>query len=596
MFDKYKLYVNTIKYMKLSQVFYRVKKIIKKRINRSTNFLKGEIPQINVSTQYVIPELDFDNSYLSRYNVDDILKNKFNFLHYTESIDLQNTWETTNASHLWRYNQHYFEYIFPLAAQFKTQNKTIFFDKFKELITSWINLNPLPIGDGWHPYTISLRLTNWICGYQLFFESLKNEKEFQVLMKKSIYVQYRFLQENLEKDVLGNHYFENIKALIASSIFLNDTKVLNTSLEKLLNQLNAQILEDGMHFELSPMYHKIILEDLLKIAFWIKDLKNQINEKITEYLQSMINFAYSIEKDMGTTPLFNDGGNNISKSLDSLLNTARKYFGLEPFYISEFKESGYFLIHNGNKKVVIDSGKVCPDYLPAHGHCDALSYELSIEGNPFIVNSGTFEYEKGKLRNFFRSTRAHNTLMIGNYDQSQCWSSFRVASRVSENIGEMKTIDDILFFKGSYSDYRRNKHTRVITFLNPEIFVIVDKVKTFKTTRVKNFIHFNPDYNLKYNQDCSVWKQDKKVACIYPINSYINRIYYGEDENGWYAPEYGCRIKNYVLELISSSENSYIGYVIDFSCKNLIIETDLKVIILKYLGQALNIDLNKLGL
>ena len=139
------------------------------------------------------------------------------------------------------------------------------------MIENWIDNSPFAYGDGWHPYTISLRLTNWISVYPVFKDMIKAETEFDSKLKESLYLQYRYLQQNLEKDVLGNHYFENIKALIIGSVFFAENKIKNKFKAELLKQLEEQILEDGMHFELSPMYHKIVLEDLIKITYWLKD-------------------------------------------------------------------------------------------------------------------------------------------------------------------------------------------------------------------------------------------------------------------------------------------------------------------------------------
>ena len=74
-------------------------------------------------------------------------------------------------------------------------------------------------------------------------------------------------------------------------------------------------------------------------------------------------------------------------------------------------------------------GRVSPDYLPPHAHADTLAYELWIRDKPVITDSGVFEYTPGAWRDFFRWTRAHNTLVVDGYDQSEVWGSFRVARR-----------------------------------------------------------------------------------------------------------------------------------------------------------------------
>ena len=100
------------------------------------------------------------------------------------------------------------------------------------------------------------------------------------------------------------------------------------------------------------------------------------------------------------------------------MHTAEKYWAIKPSPKTKFKYGGYYIYQQENKKMIIDSGKLSPPNLAHHEHCDALSYELAIDGQPFIVNSGTYQYEEGKWRDFFRSTSSHNTLLINNTNNS----------------------------------------------------------------------------------------------------------------------------------------------------------------------------------
>ena len=115
--------------------------------------------------------------------------------------------------------------------------------------------------------------------------------------------------------------------------------------------------------------------------------------------------------------------------------------------------------------MIFDTGDICPTYLPAHGHCDALSFELSINGLPLIVNSGTYQYENGQWRNYFRSTKAHNTVSISNQEQSQFWGSFRVAKRIKKVRRKQFSYKNIQFYAGSYVSYNGVEHKRYIGYI-----------------------------------------------------------------------------------------------------------------------------------
>ena len=77
----------------------------------------------------------------------------------------------------------------------------------------------------------------------------------------------------------------------------------------------------------------------------------------------------------------------------------------------------------------IDFGKIGPSYQPGHAHSDTFNFELIKNGNPFIVDTGVSTYEKNERRQIERSTSSHNTITIGDYEQSEVWGGFRVAKR-----------------------------------------------------------------------------------------------------------------------------------------------------------------------
>ena len=70
--------------------------------------------------------------------------------------------------------------------------------------------------------------------------------------------------------MLGNHLLENAFSLLFGAYYFQDEKLYNKSKDLLISELNEQVLKDGAHFELSPMYHQIILLRLLDSIQLIK--------------------------------------------------------------------------------------------------------------------------------------------------------------------------------------------------------------------------------------------------------------------------------------------------------------------------------------
>ena len=155
---------------------------------------------------------------------------------------------------LWLYNLHYFD---GLAASADDEHRAL----QRRLVARWIAENPPGHGNGWEPYPISLRLVNWI-KWSLSGEALDRA------WLASLAVQARWLARHIEWHLLGNHLLANAKALLFAGLFFDGPEAwrwFEQGLSIYEREIPRQILADGGHFELSPMYHAIILEDFLDV-------------------------------------------------------------------------------------------------------------------------------------------------------------------------------------------------------------------------------------------------------------------------------------------------------------------------------------------
>lgn len=449
------LYYHTVKNMKPSQVMNRL------RIKLGKGCLLGVTPSNNLLNIQKVesPEcLDFDPVFLMRFPVEELMENRISILHSSKDMNWETTWNFEDKSALWNFNLHYFEYLFPLIKAWKDSGERSYLDKTVEIMAGWIDGNPTGSNPAWSPYTTALRIVNWISWYGYASDGLS--EEFRQKFLSSLHDQYAFLSAHLEKDILGNHYFEDLKSLVLASVFFNDAAVFKRALADFKAECREEILPDGMHFELSPMYHKIILEGMLRVAAALRGAGRK-DAEIEGYLQPMLDVAYSFEDGLERVPLFNDGGNNVAKSLKALVKAAEE-LGCQPRFKRQLKSGGFYIFQrevNGRKwKLIVDAGEPGPKYIPGHAHCDAMSYELFCDGKPVAVNCGTYAYQC-KERSFFRSTAAHNTVMVEGTEQSQCWGAFRLAKRSSTSV--LKVTDDSITME--MTDQKGQKVKRTIT-------------------------------------------------------------------------------------------------------------------------------------
>lgn len=472
--SKVRLYAHTIMHLKPSQIVYRLwrsaggktRLFLGHRVNGSP--LKADIGRLPL-----LPELDFDPVFLERFSVDEIMDNRIDLLHQGKELQWKEPWACEGMTPLWQFNVHYCEFLLPLAHVARKTGESRYVEKGKEIIASWVAAHPrAEEGTGWDSYVISMRIVSWLAFYGELRDLLECDHDFVQTLDNSLYEQYVHLSEHLEKDILANHYLENLKAMILLATYFDDQGTLAEALSHFAKQTDEQILPDGMHFELSPMYQKVIMECLLRVASIARDCDSAVDCKLTKSLLSMADCLYSLERNINRTPLFNDGGDNVAKGRDALLLCAKRHCAADPTYRALLPQGGYCMfeqsIRGVSVKAIVDVGAPGPAYAAGHAHCDMLSFELFLDGRPWVVNGGTFAYQDSS-RLDYKNTDAHNAPRYADSEQSECWASFRMA-RMARIISY--SCDD-RGIEAAMIDYRGRPLARRIRFL-PEGVQVVD--------------------------------------------------------------------------------------------------------------------------
>ncbi len=453
----------------------------------SNRMLEGAHPVR--ALRIALPELDLDKEYLGRFDVDGLLEGDFLLINEHHEVDLC-VWSVPDASHLWNFNLHYFEYGIALAARYRETGERRWLECFKRLVSSWMRACPYHGGDAWHPYTISLRLVNWLVAIDLFDGALERDQSFFAAMCESMYLQYRHLLINQETHLRANHYWENVKTLVIMAAVFDEKDVLDHSLRWLSEQLDEQILPDGVHFERSLMYHKLMIEGMLRLWHVSQGMRFKLPAKFLPMVELMLDAMASLERGMGKTPFFNDSADGVSKTCDQLRVAGSRLLGYEvDDSKAAFPDAGYYKLYQGPIAVMFDAGVPGPSYMLGHAHCDCLSFELSFDGVPIIVNSGTYAYQS-ELRPYFRSTAAHNTVMVDGVEQLECWGEHRVARGYDDCMVEA-------FGKGhiaaSFRDYQGNYLRREIRLSDSRLDIEdTCSLSAKRTAELAAWLHFRP--------------------------------------------------------------------------------------------------------
>ncbi len=381
-----------------------------------------------------------------------VAENRFRLLNTEREVSAAEDWNRDSWERLWLYNLHYFDDLVADGAERRVH-------WHRNLIGRWISENPPARGVGWEPYPTSLRIVNWVKwswrGHALDEPGVH-----------SLAIQARWLDRRLEFHLLGNHLWANAKALVFAGAFFDGfepDRWLQRGLELIRRELAEQILPDGAHFELSPMYHAIVLEDLLDLAQLAKIAPGLIPAPDAERFRAlagrMLEWLVSMTHPDGEPAFFNDTAIGVAPSLSELTDYAIRLGILPPpdelAALRLLPDSGYARLDAGTASLIADVGRIGPDYLPGHAHADCLSFELSINGRRVLVNAGISTYEMGEERQWQRGTAAHNTVVVDEADSSEVWSGFRVARRARPLEAACAREGNTLLLKAAHTGYRR---------------------------------------------------------------------------------------------------------------------------------------------
>lgn len=447
------------------------------------------------------------NQQLSEFGgwLDDLKQNRFTFLNRSLTIQPVVDWNKRYESHLWNYQLHYFGFA-PLAARALVERgDESVWQACRQLIESWIAESRVGRSDGWDAYPISLRVVNWIYAYSLVAEH--EDKEFLARWRASLFDQLGFLRRHLERHLLANHLLKNVKALVIGGLFFQNRSWMKANERLLWRELNEQFLPDGGHYERSPMYHAQALADFLEsYALLLAFGRMKRDANIEARLRAMAGFLSAMSYADGTLALFNDSANTAETRPQPILETANHVVGSASQAKTNFPQTGYYVWASADEreKIIVDAGEPSVAYNTAHAHNDLLSYELWIGGQSFIVDSGVHGYNGDRFRQYCRSTRAHNTVMFDGGEQSEIWSTFRMARRARLIDAGAEGYGDAWSFWASFARFGDGLiHERRIDRSRDGVWKVTDSAKG-GTACAASFIHLHPQIEITETGQSSV--------------------------------------------------------------------------------------------
>lgn len=533
-----------------------------KNINLKENILKDSEKIINhifsflTDKEYFLGKnINWNQDFKSGFIWENKFYKKIKVVDLNNNADVKIPWELSR-----------FQHVFTLGKAYWITSDKKYYIEFKSQICDWIEKNPIYMTVNWTcTMDVAIRAVNWIFGYFLFEDLIKEDKKFLKLLNNNLYNHGKYIIKNLEKglDYTNNHYLSDLNGLVFLGLYfkkLNNAEVkhwLKFSIRELEEEMLIENNPDGTNYETSTSYHRLVTE-LMFYPIFLCELNNiNFTEDYKKRLEKMFEFMGKITKSNGHYPLIGDVDNGrlviLSNYYDWEISDSRhiisiggEYFNnqflkdiaakeledklwinnsnniyKEKFYkqSSSFSDGGYYLLQNKNIYCLIKCGELSLKGQGGHSHNDQLSFVLNTLGEDFIIDTGTGVYTANKnIRNLFRSTIMHNTVAINSIEQND-FDETNLFSMPEQTFSKCLNFSGDEF-EGEHQGYLNKAnviHNRKMV-LEENSLTIFDRLENQKGIICLNL---TPEINIK-EQDKKIIleKNDKKIILELENNNY----------------------------------------------------------------------------
>jgi len=412
---------------------------------------------------------------------------------------------------------------------------------FVDQMIDWVDQHPLPARkaehlEPWRLMETGLRLrVSWIPAFGCFFESPAFDDDAKLKMLRALYDHGQFLNQFHTN---RNHLVRESNGLISLALcfpeFVKSKEWLERGLRRLDEGLQAQLNTDGTHIEMSVGYQWLTIDEFeVTRALLQKHGLTLPQSDLEGALHRMYEYLAAVIRPDRTFPQLNDGF--ILWDAARLQNAAAESgwqdleyvgsggsAGTQPGYFSRsFPNAGVHVMRSdwseNARYLIADTGP----YGGPHGHEDKLSFELFAHGAPFIVDPGSYTYEKSDAyRNYFVGSQGHNTVMVDGKSQVRRWNKEHMTPQVQDgHHGFWRAGDEFDFASGRFDEgyapfslIRPNAaraefgiiHQRDFIFARPEYWVLIDYLHASDVHNYQFLFHLAPDVDVEEITDSRV--------------------------------------------------------------------------------------------
>ncbi len=479
-------------------------------------------------------------------------------LHWSR-VDYLDAEITGDKKIVWELNRH--QYFLQLGQAYWLTRDEKYAAAFIAHLQSWMDQNPPKLGINWaSSLEVAFRSISWLWALHYFKNSPLLTPNIFTRAIKFLYLNARHLETYLSTYFSPNTHLtgEALGLFYLGTVlpeFKDAVRWRVTGEEILLEQLAKQVRPDGVYFEQSSYYHRyttdfythflILSRKSLTLAV-AGELADRFDREVAAKLKALLDHLMYITRPDGTTSLFgdDDGGRLLSfdfrpaNDFRATLSNGAALFGrgdykfvagelaAETLWLlgpegarafdeieatepaqqtKDFPDGGYYVMRDGwhdkANYLLFDCGPHGSGNC-GHAHADALAIEVAANGQPILIDSGTYTYTGSpKLRDLFRSSSAHNVLIVDGESSSLPAAAFSWGTIAS--CDPLSWINERRFnyVEGRHDGYERlaspATHTRSILFLKNDYWLMRDRLSATGNHNLSLRFHFAPRANLQ---------------------------------------------------------------------------------------------------
>lgn len=376
---------------------------------------------------------------------------------YFADIDYNNPERPSDVKVPWELSR--LQWLMPAGQAFLLERDDRYAVAVRDVLEQWIEANPCGGSVNWScTMEAALRIFTWVWFFHVFHDAPSwRDADFRFRFLRALYLHVEFTERHIERsDVNGNHYTADAAALVVGGLFFGEgqgpQRWQKEGWRVLCEEMPRQVFPDGVDFEASVPYHRLVTELFLWPAMYRTAQGLSIEPSYTDRLVAMARFCRAYSRPDGSVPLWGDADDarvlpfgmqdiNDHRYLHTLVGlytgqqelcderaaaVGEVLWALGPLAVrgwldalpppptsQAFAEGGFYIMRGDRDHVFIDCGPLGLAGRGGHGHNDCLAFEMVLDGVPLVSDCGSYLYTASyEERNRFRSTSYHNTPQI----------------------------------------------------------------------------------------------------------------------------------------------------------------------------------------